>query len=324
MSRSIQSTMYIVMLLCIVAMAAAQEMTDIGRRSSESDDKAVTSASGVPPRTRMSGANMLRLLYGTTEERIEGLAETILQGIPETAQRLKAEELFKSRPVTKEAVKWIVNSIAISRGRYKWEPLALLAAIYDAKTNAEVKALIMGEYDRTYSRVVALTDGRDAAGTGTWKTREALWSAVLTSLENFGHEDLLTQKFWSAVVAENYRVDSILFVYASPRVLERLERTLRDMQQEDPMREEVEQLRDKVRLVVKYPELKTLKARFLWQVLGDLSQVSDEQQKAWLVQRMKVVRLQMDKEARLVGKAATTKPANEPARATRPAAWRGQ
>lgn len=297
------------MLVTVAVIALAEKPVDTA--------PSVYGPSGGPTRGDYSREAMLRRIYECPEERLAHLPGDILKGIQPGGQYQEAAKVLKAQRLTEEAVKWLGKHIADGPERQRDDCLALLASIYATATNAEVKTLVKEEYDNLYSRVASMADGPDRVV--TWKVRESLWSTILWNLESAGHEDLLTPKFWSAVEAEEYRVGDVLFVHANPGVLQRLEQALTSVEQNAPMKDKVKQLRDRVRLVTEYPELKTIRAGLMLPVLDSLVQVGPNQRRPWLSLHMKDMRVAMDREKELLRGDISSAPATQPHAETGPA-----
>jgi hypothetical protein len=247
-----------------------------------------------------SPEDIVRLTYSSGTQRLKLLTAQVLAIFPAGADHDTLTAALNP-PLRVDGMKAMAKLLDNMENRPLY--FALLGAIYSSEKSSDIRAFIRKEFDTGYSRVVEWAP--------EVPERETLWSVILNSLEVFGHEELLTDKFWSTAAAENYRVGSVLFLYASPKAKLQLDRYVKGLKSHDPDDVEVRlatELRDEIGIMLDFPELKALNDRVLSGVLRELRQTPPADRKKEVKRLMTGALEQMKEEAKEACSQPTTLP----------------
>lgn len=210
-------------------------------------------------------------------------------------------------------VKWLCG-LPRDRGKHwgAWwhEVLPLLyTARAMPKASQEVKDLVRDASNRACDRIWRLRTKTDGP---TCTVRETEWSCVVGALKYFGDPGLLTPAFWRTLQAQNFRDGGVLAVHATPAVLKKLQSYEgTDLWENEALREKIENFIGNVKLMLAFPQLKEVSAKYLLTVLYDLSQIEEPGRKAWLERRLETVRKTQEADKKHALQEAASQPATE-------------
>jgi hypothetical protein len=247
-----------------------------------------------------------RLFHSSTKERVELLKAQAMRQAPSDMEREMIEKGLKA-PVTVKGL----ESIATILDNWENQSMywSILAALYCTDPSKEVKAFIKQEFNAAYAKIHKQWE--EAEGKGD-HSRQMTWTMIISTLEDFGHEDLLTDPFWAAAEAEGTFHD-VLILHATAKGKERFAKYVESLKDE-ASRVVFEPYVEKIGIMLDFPELKAVNKRYLLPILHEVRMVPADERAQKVKEMLADAKERMKEDARQVATRASMQAATRPAR----------
>lgn len=247
------------------------------------------------------------------KKRVELLRSYILADFP-GQPKLQRLSSIAADTVRKDDVEWLCSLCRQGRGarggQRREYVLYLLAILGRTSDSPAVGKAIRDVFDKFYVEVADKM--RTAHG---FEVREPgmLWGDLISAIGKYGESELLTPAFWKAAEAVKFMYFShIIRRQASPEMFEKLNSYKETpLWKDERLRERLEKFITEVRIVLDYPEVRTVPQKYYGRLVRHLADMEPKRREKELKRWLAMIRRWVEKEEKEKAADSTSKPSDK-------------